>query len=481
MLHSLRTRLVVGVVGAVVLFLCVSAIALYTAVATSLTNEFDAVLGSKARILSIMVVEGNDEGGEWYKLVYERVHFQEYEEGPAAEYFLVRRPDGSVLQRSPSLGRGDLPHIFGSLTHPATADFTLPDGRPGRIAGIHFIPRREDGLQPEPSPDREMTLVVAQATDALQGRLMRFGWLLVAVFTGATLFAALALSGVIAALVRPLRDLARRLDALGADDLSARFADVRWVEELRPVADRLDDLFLRLDAAFRRERAFTADVAHELRTPLAGLRATIDVTLRQPREGVEYRTAMASCHDQIDRLQALVATLLSLAQIEGGRLRIEREPVVLASLVQECWQPHGRVAGERQVTTTFHLDTAVIAEADRTQARIIIANLVDNAISYVEPGGVITLTVTAQPTQCVVEVSNTGYAGDQDAVEQLFDRFARGDRARSDDQHCGLGLALARRLARLLDGDLRATAVDGRFCITLSLPLAQLPDETDVA
>lgn len=477
MLRSLRTRLVVGVVGAAVLFLCVAAFALYTAVATALTNEFDAVLGSKARILSIMVVEGD----EWYKLVYERLHYQEYEIGADAEYFIIHRPDGSVLQRSPSLGRGTLPVIAGPITRPATVAVTLPDGRPGRIAGIRFIPRREDGSQPPPTPDREMTLMVAQSTEALEGRLQRFTWLLTAVFAAATLVATLALSGVIAALVRPLRDLAHRLDTLDADDLSARFADVRWVEELRPVADRLDDLFLRLDRAFRREKAFTADVAHELRTPLAGLRATIDVTLRQDRDGSDYRTALATCHDQIDRLQALVDTLLSLAQIEGGRLRIDREPVALAALVRECWQPYARSAAARNVAVAFHLDETVVAEVDVIQARIIIANLCDNAVSYVDAGGHITLAVHRSDSTCAVEVANTGY-GDGDAeAERLFDRFARGDQARSDDQHCGLGLSLARRLASLLRGSLTATGSRGVFRITLQVPAAELPDETDVA
>lgn len=477
MLKSLRTRLVVGVVGAAVMFLCVAAFALYTAVATALTNEFDAVLGSKARILSIMVVEGDD----WYKLVYERLHYQEYEAGADAEYFIIRRPDGSVLQRSPSLGRAELPPIAGPITQPVTVAYTLPDGRPGRVTGIRFIPRREDGSQPPPSPDREMTLAVAKSTEDLEGRLLRFTGLLTAVFAGATLVASLALSWVIAALVRPLRDLAQRLDVLDADDLSARFADVRWVEELRPVADRLDDLFARLDRAFRREKAFTADVAHELRTPLAGLRATIDVTLRYDRAGSDYRSALATCHDQIDRLQALVDTLLSLAQIEGGRLHIEREPVALAALVRECWHPYARSAAERQVQVTFAFDDSVVAEVDVIQARIIIANLCDNAVSYVDPGGRIEIAVLRVDGRCAVRVINSGYRDGDAEAERLFDRFARGDQARSDDQHCGLGLSLARRLANLLGGDLTATGSDGCFSITLQVPAAEMPDETDVA
>lgn len=476
MLRSLRARLVVGVVGAAVVFLVVAAAALDTAVGRALTNEFDTVLGSKARILSIMVVEGDD----FYKLVYERIHYPEYERGPDAEYFIIFYPDGTVYSRSPSLQRGDLPKIAGPISRPATLSWTMPDGTPVRLAGIRFIPRREDGTNPPPTADREMTLVVAQASGPLQSRLLRFRWLLGGVFAAATIASAAALALIVTALTRPLRHLAGRLERLGADDLSARFADRRLIAELRPVAERLDDLFGRLDAAFTREKAFTADVAHELRTPLAGLRATIDVTLRSHRDSDEYRRALAACHDQVDRLQDLVDSLLSLAQIEGGTLRIEREPVALDHLVQEVWGHYAGTARTKALDVSLDL-APVIAEADPTQARIILANLCDNAVSYAPEGGRIRIAVTAADGQAHGEVENTCDPQHQVDVARLFDRFARGDRARSPGRHCGLGLALSLRLARLLGGDLHATQDAGRFHIRFRLPLAQLPDADDIA
>jgi len=237
MIRSLRARLLLGTVGATLVFLVAVGFALYGLVGSALRNEFDARLASKTRILSIMVVEG--EG--WYKLVYERSHFPEYERQQDAEYFQLWRGSGQVFQRAPSLGRHDLPQIAGPVDAPAFTDVVLADGRPGRAAGIRFTPRREDGDKVGYDPRKEMVLVVAQATEPVEARLNRFRWLLGGVFTAAMLAAAAAQAWVVTSLLRPLEHLANRIARLDADDLSARFAAAYLPSELRPVARRLDD------------------------------------------------------------------------------------------------------------------------------------------------------------------------------------------------------------------------------------------------
>ena len=319
MFRSLRARLLLGTVGATVLFLITIGFALYGLVRSSLIGEFDAVLGSKARVLSIMVVEGENDGNVWYKLVYEPSYFPEYERTQDAEYFQIWRSGGQVLNRSPSLDRVDLPRLAGAVDAPAFVEVTLPDGRPGRVGGIRFTPRREDGEKRSADPKKEMTLVVAQGTEALDARLNRFRWLLGGVFTAAIVLAGVVLGWVVTSLLYPLQSLANRIARLDADDLSARFSGAYLPSELRPVARRLDDLLRRLEAAFAREKSFTADVAHELRTPLSGLRTTLEVMLSKPREANQYREALDECLGIGRRLQALVDNLLSLAQLEGQR------------------------------------------------------------------------------------------------------------------------------------------------------------------
>jgi signal transduction histidine kinase len=155
--------------------------------------------------------------------------------------------------------------------------------------------------------------------------------------------------------------------------------------------------------------------------------------------------------------------------------------LLLTSVIHDAWQPYARETAERQVQVEQHCDPDVIAEADTTQLRIIIANLFDNAVSYVDVGGKITFLVRRDGSFASVVIENSGYEGQPEDAERLFDRFARGDRARTAGRHCGLGLALSRRLAALLGGTLQASASEGRFRIELRVPLAQQPEPDDIA
>ena len=479
MIRSLRARLLLGTVGATLVFLLGIGLALYGLVRSALYSEFDARLGSKARILSIMVVDMAVEG-EGYKLVYERSHFPEYERQQDAEYFQLWRSTGQVLTRAPSLGRADLKRIAGPVRAPASTHMVLPDGRPGRAAGIRFIPRREDGEPVVSDPRKEMVLVVAQATEAVEARLNRFRWLLGGVFTAAMLAVAAALFGVVAALLRPLEHLANRIARLDADDLSARFAAAYLPSELRPVARRIDDLLRRLEATFAREKAFTADVAHELRTPLSGLRTTIEVMLSKPREPAQYREALDDCLAIANRLQSLVDNLLSLAQLESGRVALTREPVQLDYLLREAWRPFAELAAKRGVTVEWRPSAPVFVDSDPVKLRIVFSNLFDNAVSYVPDGGTVTVGLTVTGSDCAVLVANTGSTLPDDQVVQVFDRFWRGDRSRAIGLHCGLGLSLCQRIISLLGGRIAATSsVGGTFAVTVTLPCGVLPEPED--
>ena len=479
MIRSLRARLLLGTVGATLVFLVAVGLALYGLVSSALHSEFDARLGSKARVLSIMVVDMAVEG-EGYKLVYERSHFPEYERQQDAEYFQLWRSTGQVLTRGPSLGRADLARIAGTVDAPAFADMTLPDGRPGRAAGIRFIPRREDGEKIDADARKEMVLVVAQAIEPVEARLNRFRWLLGGVFTAAMLAVAATLFGVVAALLRPLEHLANRIARLDADDLSARFAAAYLPSELRPVARRLDDLLRRLEATFAREKAFSADVAHELRTPLSGLRTTLEVMLSKPREPAQYREALNDCLAIANRLQSLVDNLLSLAQLESGRVSLTKEPLQLDYLLREAWKPFAALAAQRQVEVVWRLPGPVFVECDPVKLRIVFSNLFDNAVSYVPDHGTVTISTDGADAEISVGVANTGSTLASEQVAQVFDRFWRGDRSRAIGLHCGLGLSLCQRIITLLGGTIAATSsVGGTFAVAVTLPRGVLPEQEE--
>jgi len=476
MFRSLRARLLLGTVGATVVFLIAIGFALYGLVRSSLIGEFDAVLGSKARVLSIMVVEGENDSKLWYKLVYEPSYYPEYERTQDAEYFQIWRSGGQVLKRSPTLDHVDLPRLAGAVDAPAFVEVTLPDGRPGRAGGIRFTPRREDGEKRSADPKKEMTLVVAQGTEALDVRLNRFRWLLGGVFAAAIVLAGVVLGWVVTSLLYPLQSLANRIARLDADDLSARFSGAYLPSELRPVARRLDDLLRRLEAAFAREKSFTADVAHELRTPLSGLRTTLEVMLSKPREAGQYREALDECLGIGRRLQALVDNLLSLAQLEGQRAALATEPVQLDYLLRETWKLFAERATARRVQIEWRIPAPVFVDSDAVRLRIVVANLLDNAVSYVDEGGTITIAASSAAGRAELSVANTGSLVGGEDVTRIFDRFWRGDRSRAVGLHCGLGLALCQRIVALVGGTISATAEKEKvFRIAVTMPAGDVP------
>ena len=184
-----------------------------------------------------------------------------------------------------------------------------------------------------------MSLTVARDTRELYGPLRFLRWLLVTATAAVT-----ALSfGIATVVVRhglaPLNAIAAQIGAMRVEDLTARVDTGPAPSEIAPLRDRLNVLLSRLQASFQRERRFTADVAHELRTPLAGLRSSIEVTLTRARDSQEYQTVLADCLEIVQNMQAMVNNLLMLARLDTRQMVFHRDRIPLAELVDTCWQP----------------------------------------------------------------------------------------------------------------------------------------------
>jgi signal transduction histidine kinase len=246
----------------------------------------------------------------------------------------------------------------------------------------------------------------------------------------------------------------------------------RMPRELAPVVERLNDLLRRLADAFQRERTFTADAAHELRTPLAGLRSTLEVALSRPRESAEYREAMTECLAIVRRTDALVTSLLTLARLEGGQGPAHAEPIALAEAVRDALHPlEVRVAARRLAVNAQVAEDLRVA-ADRATLGTVLTALLENAAEYANEGGRIDIGAERTGRSVTLRVANTGCHLSDDDVSHVFERFWRGDTSRTDTGvHCGLGLAIVRRAAWSLGGTATASASGDVFTIRIALPL----------
>jgi two-component system sensor histidine kinase QseC len=279
-------------------------------------------------------------------------------------------------------------------------------------------------------------------------------------------------------IMRPVHQLSRQIAARGPEELASILPDSDLPAELRPMVDRLNNLLLRVGEAFNRERTFTADVAHELRTPLAGMRTMLEVSQSRIREPAAYQASVDQCVAILGQMEGLVERLLLLARAEGGQLEVQHSSVNLETLALECWMSFERRAGEQRLTFSVETqeDHAVIADAQLLQ--IVLKNLMDNAVSYAEPGTRVRLAVRTEGESIRTQLISEGHALTEDDLRHVFNRFWRKDKSRSrTDRHVGLGLGLSERLTKLQGGEL-TIRVDGRsFVADILLPAAGAPHD----
>src|SRR5262249_2995284 len=149
------------------------------------------------------------------------------------------------------------------------------------------------------------------------------------------------------------------------------------------------ELLGRLEKAFAREKSFTADVAHELRTPLTGLHTTLEVCRSRPRDPAAYEAAIDECRSITDRMSGMVESLLLLARSDAGQLTVQPRPTDLPGLIAEAWKSSAAAAESRRIRAEFNLGQPLCIDTDPDKLHIIIRNLIDNAVSHADEGGLL--------------------------------------------------------------------------------------------
>lgn len=400
--------------------------------------------------------------------------------------FQIIAPDGIENMRSSSLDVGvslaDLVPDDGCIT-----DVDIGDGRSARALRFSLPVRNRTWPRPPESdgdrdrgrdrdaadgkdkePAAQATAIIATDTTELDIELRRLAWILGSVGSAATLLAVALAFWLRRAVLTPVARIAAGIVAIAPADPTARVPTGGVPAELGQIVDRLNELLDRLHATLGREKATLAAIAHELRTPVAGLRATLEFARRRD-DGARAAQTYAACHEVVVGMQAMTDHLLMLARIESGQLPVDRGPVEAVAVVRAAWDAVAERAAARPLSVAVRLpDAATVAMGD-AWLRLVAGNLFDNLISHAPAGAEALITLERQGGTWHLTVDNPhhGHAIDpEDAVRP----FWRGDSARSAGTHCGLGLALCQRAVRLAGGELVVAAGDGRFRITAVLP-----------
>lgn len=267
----------------------------------------------------------------------------------------------------------------------------------------------------------------------------------------------------------PLRRISMQAAGLSAQRLTERLPDTGLPGEMQELARAFNAMLARLEDSFTRLNEFSADLAHELRTPLSNLITQIQVGLARARSADEYRELLGSSLEECERLARMVGDLLFLAQADTRELAPRRVEVDLAEELHKLCEFYEALASERGVELILHSGTARV-RADRDMLRRALSNLLSNALRHTAAGGAIELRVRQTDAHVGIEVSNPGEIA-AEHLPRLFERFYTGDTARrAQGEGAGLGLAIARSIARMHGGDLIARNADGCACFLISLP-----------
>lgn len=465
---SLRRTLLWGTGVGTATVLVASGMAVYWLTRAALLQQFDQALREKALVLGAMI----EQSGEYVALEFAEPEMAGLNPLDRREYYQAWNSRGRTIGRSETLADVELP-LDAVVSHDGTVQtLKLPAALPGRMICVHVDPRVDDEAPPGTVAE-PVTLAVARDTLDLDRFLDRLKLLLVFVVAAATITSISVLGWQVSRSLRPVDRLAGRIARIDERALADRLDPADTPAELAIVTVRLNELLGRLNSAFRREQLLTANAAHELRTPLAGLRTTLEVALSRERDAIAYRQALADCLHVCTQTQRLVDDLLSLARLESGADARPAEPVDVAAALSEIWRTYEESVRSRGVRVEWDVTTTgLCVHTDREKLRIALANVLGNAAEYVDAGGSIVVRGRRDERGVELHIANTGSRLSSDDLARVFDPFWRGDAARAQTgSHFGLGLALCRTIVTRLGGSIDVHAApDDRFAVTIRLP-----------
>jgi heavy metal sensor kinase len=278
--------------------------------------------------------------------------------------------------------------------------------------------------------------------------------------------------------VRPVAEITEQATKIEAGTLSQRIAAHAETGEYRGLVAVLNRMLERLDVAFRTQRRLTADVSHELRSPLTALQGEIEVALRAERTPRDYQRVLHSALEEIERLTEMSEDLLLITRIDAGLLEAQREPTDVAEVVERALALlRGRIE-ERGLTVERRFGDGAVTQLDREMIERVAHHLLDNAVKFTQPES--TIRVSTAPLDHAggvrLSVEDSGPGVPPEYLPHIFEPFYRVDEARSRGSGTGLGLAMAAAIVRLHGGTIRASNLPeggARFDVDLPVPEPQ--------
>ena len=414
--RSVRARLALWHAAVLAVIVCGFSAAIFLLVRVRLYDDLDARLARDAAAIEATYRADPGEMAEAESRAGIRLF--EVEEGASA-LFRTAEWTRREMERAP--------HGPGATVR----SWWPPDGAPVRLYAVSYPTHR---------------ISVADDESALRGTLRTLALVLALGIPCAVAVSIAGGSFLAARVLAPVGAMAERARRITADSLHERLPVDDAADEFGRLATVFNETLRSLEDSFLRLRRFTADASHELRTPLTAMRSVGEVALHGSLDAPGYRDVIGSMLEEVERLTALVETLLTLTRVDSGRLGPSTAVVELGALAERAAEHLRVLAEEKQQKLTVDAEAAVTARCDAALLRQGVVNLLDNAIKYTPAGGAIHVAVKRLSSgDAAIEVSDTGPGIARVHHERIFERFYRVDAARSRTAGgVGLGLAITR-------------------------------------
>ena len=274
--------------------------------------------------------------------------------------------------------------------------------------------------------------------------------------------------------LRPVREIGATAIKISAGDLSQRIDVAETDSELGQLATVLNTTFARLEKSFAQQARFTADAAHELRTPISVMLTQTQLALARERSDTDYRETIEACQRASQRMRRLIESLLELARLDASEEPLAKRPFDLEKLTRDCIQLVSPMAAGRAITIEPKLGPMTgFGDADRLGQ--VITNLLTNAIHYNNEGGTIQVLIAQQNEEIILTVADNGMGISHEDLPHIFERFFRVEKSRSSGQ-TGLGLSISRAIVEGHGGAIEVASRIGEGSkFTVRLPAAPSP------
>jgi heavy metal sensor kinase len=442
MFSSIKAKVVLFYM--VVLFVILSALGIVLDFSLNriVYDSIDSSLLSKAKALATLIKEKGDET----EFNFSDEVMWEYNSPQSRSFFQIGRVDGTIIEKSESVGSIELP--FSPHERETTFQSIHFKGKSVRMVNF-YVPAEEGHSQ----QGHGLIIQCAEAISDQINLLKTYRIVLSLSVAGIMIVSSFGGFLIARKALTPVKEISQAIDRVSESNLSERITSDSIPEELKVLTSSFNRTFDRLERSFNRQKQFVSDASHELRTPLSVILSQSEILLRKERSAEEYKNGLTAILDASKLMSEIVQKLLTLARLGTDKAELKIENMDLAEIIHEGVELLKPLATEKRITINMSGDERHVVSGDRAALLELFINLIDNAIKYNLPRGRIDISTRKEKEFIVAELRDTGIGIPEKDLGRVFDRFYRVDKSRSKEiGGIGLGLSICNEIAKLHGG-----------------------------